>query len=127
MKFYIGSSFKNSEIVNYMAEKLKENGWEHTYNWANTIVGEETEEELINFSMLEKQAIIDSDVIIIILPGGRGTHIELGISLALNKKIYLCSLDGKDFNLDNAVNFYFSHDLTRLVGNIDSCIKEILK
>lgn len=127
MKFYIGSGFKNSDLVNYVSEKLSAEGWEHTYNWAKNVIENETLEDLIQFSILEQQAIMDSDVVIILLPAGRGTHIELGMALTLNKKIYLYSNDGKDFDIENTVNFYQLPNIHRLVGNIDDMIKEIIK
>ena len=37
MKFYIGSGFKNCELVNYYSKVLEEKGWHHTYNWAKNI------------------------------------------------------------------------------------------
>lgn len=125
MKFYIGSSFKNCDKVNEISEKLENNGWIHTYNWAKNIIGNETKEDLIEFSKLEKQAIIDSDVIIIILPAGRGTHIELGMALALNKKVFLCSFNKDDFNIENTVNFYEIPEITKIVGNTDDIINRI--
>lgn len=127
MKFYIGSSFKNYELVNYYSKILEENGWEHTFNWTKYIDNYETTEDLINYSNLEQEGIANSDVVIILLPGGRGTHIELGISLALNKKIFLCSSNKDEFSLENTVNFYQLPKITRLVGSADENIKEILK
>ena len=81
MKFYIGSGFKNCELVNYYSKKLEENGWQHTYNWTKNINNYQTIEDLIEYSKLEQKGIIDSDVVIILLPAGRGTHIELGMAL----------------------------------------------
>lgn len=99
MKFYIGSGMKNCELVNYYSKKLEEKGWKHTYNWAKNINGDETIKDLIEYSKLEQQGIIDSDVVIILLPAGRGTHIELGMALALNKKIFLCSETKEEFSI----------------------------
>ena len=127
MKFYIGTVFKNKDLVNNVSKKLISKGLHHTYNWASNISTHETIDDMIKSSELEQQAIIDSDIVIILLPAGRGTHIELGIALALNKKIYLCSLDGKDFDVENSVNFYQNPNIIRLVGNIDSIIEKIVK
>lgn len=80
---------------------------------------------MINASELEKQGIIDSDAVIIILPAGRGTHIELGMALALNKKIYLYSKDGKDFKLENTVNFYEIPEIIKVTGSIENLVEKI--
>lgn len=127
MKFYIGSRIKNCKLVNRYSKILEENGWQHTYNWAKNINGDETIEDLIEYSKLEQQGIIDSDVVIILLPAGRGTHIELGMALALNKKIFLCSETEEEFSIKNTVNFYQLPGIIRLVGNVEKNIKEIIK
>lgn len=127
MNFYIGSGMKNCELVNYYSKILEEKGWKHTYNWAKNINGDETIKDLIEYSKLEQQGIIDSDVVIILLPAGRGTHIELGMALALNKKIFLCSETKEEFNIKNTVNFYQLPNTVRLVGTADENLKEIIK
>ena len=127
MKFYIGSGMKNYELVNYYSKILEENGWKHTYNWAKNINRDETIEDLIEYSKLEQQGIIDSDVVIILLPAGRGTHIELGMALALNKRIFLCSETKEEFSIENTVNFYQLPSIVRLVGTVDENLKEISK
>ncbi len=127
MKFYIGSGMKNCELVNYYSKILEENGWKHTYNWAKNINRDETIEDLIEYSKLEQQGIIDSDVVIILLPAGRGTHIELGMALALNKRIFLCSETKEEFSIENTVNFYQLPSIVRLVGTVDENLKEISK
>lgn len=127
MKFYIGSGMKNCELVNYYAKTLEQTGWKHTYNWAKNINGDETIEDLVEYSKLEQQGIIDSDVVVILLPAGRGTHIELGMALALNKKIFLCSETKEEFDIKNTVNFYQLPCIVRLVGTADENLKEIIK
>lgn len=126
MNFYIGSGMKNCELVNYYSKILEENGWKHTYNWAKNVKFDETIEDLIEYSKLEQQGIIDADVVIILLPAGRGTHIELGMGLALNKKLFLCSETKEEFSVENTVNFYQLPNIIRLVGTADENIKEIL-
>ena len=126
MKFYIGSGMKNSELVNYYAKKLEENGWEHTYNWTKNIGGNSSVEDLIKYSKEEQQGIIDADVVIILLKAGRGSHIELGMALALNKKIFLCSPTEDEFTLENTVGFYQLPNIIKLVETKDENIKEII-
>lgn len=127
MNFYIGSGMKNCDLVNYYSKILEENGWKHTYNWTKNIHDDETIEDLIKYSKLEQQAIIDSDVVVILLPAGRGTHIELGMALALNKEIFLCSETKEEFSMGNTVNFYQLPNIIRLVGTPDENLKKIIK
>jgi len=127
MKFYIGSGIKNWQLVNYYSKILEAYGWQHTYNWTKNINGHETIEDLTVYAKLEQQGIVDSDVVIILLPGGRGTHVELGMALALNKKIFLCSPVKEAFNIDNTVSFYELPGIVKLVGTADENIQEIIK
>lgn len=126
MKFYIGSGFKNCELVNYYSKILVENGWQHTYNWTKNINSYETIEDLIEYSKLEQRGIADADIVIILLPAGRGTHIELGMALALNKKIVLCSSNKEEFSIENTVNFYQLPSIIKLVGTEDENLNEII-
>lgn len=127
MKFYIGSGFKNCELVNYYSKKLEENKWENTYNWTENINKDITIEDLKEISKLEQKGISDSDVVIILLPAGRGTHIELGMSIALNKKIFLCTNNKEEFSIENTVAFYQIPSIIKLIGTADENIKEIMK
>jgi len=127
MKFYIGSGMKNCELVNYYANMLKENGWEQTYDWIKTISDDVSLEDMIKYATLESQGIVDSDVVIILLPAGRGAHIELGMAMALNKKIFLCSTTKEEFSIENTVAFYELSKIIKLVGTTDENIKEIVK
>lgn len=126
MRFYIGSGIKNCELVLNYVEALKNNGWEHTYDWTKTITNEESIENLTRYAELEFQGIADSDVVIILLPAGRGAHIELGMAMALHKKIFLCSSMKEDFSLKNTVSFYESPCIVKLVGDVDEIIERIV-
>lgn len=127
MKFYIGTSFKNLDLMNQVADKLKQQGWIHTYNWAEEATGEETILDLINYSILERKAIEESDVVIILLPAGRGSHVELGMALALNKQVYLWSENGKEFDPKDTVNFYYTSGIYRVGGKIECAIDKIIE
>ena len=127
MNFYIGSGMKNCELVNYYAKILKENDWKQTYNWVENINDDVSIEDMTVYAKLESQGIIDSDVVIILLPAGRGAHIELGMALALNKKIFLCSATKEEFSIENTVAFYGLPSIVQLVGNADENIKQIIK
>ena len=118
---------KNSELVNYYAKILKDNGWEQTYNWVENINSDVSIKEMTKYAKLESQGVADSDVTIILLPAGRGAHIELGMAMALNKKVFLCSSTKEEFSVENTVAFYGLPNITQLVGTADENIEEIIK
>ncbi len=127
MKFYIGSGMKNCDLVNTYANLLKENGWKQTYDWVKNISNDIRKEDMIKYASLESQGVADADVVIMLLPGGRGSHIELGMALTLNKKIFLCSATEENFNILNTVAFYELPKITQLVGNVEDNVKKIIE
>ena len=80
MKFYIASSLKNIDQVRYVSKRLKNKGFIHTYDWT---VNENvtTLEELKAIGQKEKNAVIEADFVVVLLPAGKGSHIELGIAI----------------------------------------------
>lgn len=127
MKFYIGSGLKNYELVNYYSKVLTSHGWQRTYDWTKYIQNEITFQALEQYAKAERQGIREADVVIILLPAGRGTHVELGMALGMNKRIYICTGAEEEFNLENMVDFYELPDIVRVVGTADENIEAILK
>lgn len=127
MKFYIGSGMKNCELVNYYSKVLKENDWQQTYDWVKNVNDDVDIAEMVEYATLEKQGIVDSDVVIIVLPAGRGAHIELGMALALSKKLFLCSATEEEFSIENTVAFYELPNVVKLVGDANQNLKEIFR
>jgi nucleoside 2-deoxyribosyltransferase len=124
MKFYIASSFKNIDKVKYVSKKLKDKGYIHTYDWTiNKNVT--TLEELKEIGQKEKNAVMESDFVVILLPGGKGTHIELGIALGQGKKIFLYSPDGAIDNFETTSTFYHLPDVEKCYGALDDLLNNI--
>ncbi|MDR2994478.1 nucleoside 2-deoxyribosyltransferase [Bacillus cereus] len=88
MNFYIASGFKNKHLVRSIAKELKNAGWIHTYDWTNNERAV-NQEQLREIGQAEKFAIKESDVFLLILDGGNGSHTEFGMAIALEKKIYM--------------------------------------
>ncbi|NQD65628.1 group-specific protein [Bacillus haikouensis] len=125
MKFYIASSLKNIHNVRYISEKLKLNGHTHTFDWT-TLNPAVSLEKLQEIGQLEKEAVIQADVVIMLLPAGKGSHIELGIALALDKRIILYSSHGDINNLDETSSFYHLSQVEKFLGDKDDLVNFIL-
>lgn len=124
MNFYIGSGLKNWEPVCYYAQKLRESGWKQTYDWTKNVRAAQA--DLRKYAELERQGISDADVVVILLPAGRGAHAELGMALAQRKKIFLCAERKEDWSEENAVAFYELPWVVKLAGTADENITAIL-
>lgn len=125
MNFYIASALKNAKQVSLYAEKLKACGWHHTYDWTKDIDDEITPNRLAAYAAAEQKAINDSDLVVIVLPAGRGAHVELGMALALHKHIFLCTENKTDFQLENTVAFYELPGIVKLCGTVGENVAAI--
>ncbi|KMY42840.1 group-specific protein [Bacillus sp. FJAT-27916] len=124
MKFYIASSFKNIEKVRYVSKILKEKGFTHTYDWTlNENIT--TLEELKEIGQKETNAVIEADFVVVLLPAGKGSHVELGIAIGNSKKIYLYSSDNEVDNLETTSTFYQLSEINKCIGTLDELVNII--
>jgi len=129
MKFYVASSFRNINVVNEVANHLKNKGHIQTYDWTRNAKAKEeqtfTFDDLKDIGQKEKNAVIEADFIVVLLPGGKGTHIELGIALGLGKTIFIYSQDGEINNYDTTSTFYHLPEIKKCFGTINQLIDSI--
>lgn len=75
---------------------------------------------------MKKNAVIEADFLIVLLPAGKGSHIEFGIGMGQGKPIYLYSSDEEVNNFDTTSTFYHLPQVKIVVGTIDTLIQTIL-
>nr|WP_039813039.1 nucleoside 2-deoxyribosyltransferase [Jeotgalibacillus malaysiensis] len=126
MKFYIASGFINKEKVQYVGQHLLKQGYQLTYDWT---VNERasTLEELQSIGQKEKDAVIEADFLVVLLPGGKGTHIEMGIALGHGKQVFLYSPDEAVSNLGTTSTFYHLPEVKKCFGTLDELIDTIIE
>lgn len=119
MKFYIASRLENAEDVKKLAAVLKAYNWEQTYDWTeHGSVQHEGEQKLAFVAENEMQGVREADVIIVLLPGGRGTHAELGAANVLKKPVFIWAATEDYFKHDERTcAFYWNFNVTRVVGD----------
>ena len=94
MKIYVAGSKQLFAVVRAIIEVLTQAGHEITYDWtARPLAIDAAEGECA--ALNELQGINLSDAVIILQPGGYGTHIEIGIALAMRKPIIMLHQDGR--------------------------------
>ncbi len=127
MKFYIASKLENHEQVKKLAYILKQNKWEHTFDWTVHNSIKEVDFETIKVvGQHEFEGVKNADIVIVLTPQGRGTHVELGMAIALNKIVYICHHDDTFFKCDdNTSTFYWLPNVKHFVGNIEDLAKSI--
>jgi len=128
-KFYVASSFRNIDAVRYVSEELQRKGFFQTYDWTQNAEAKQalrfTLEDLQGIGQKEKQAVLDVDVVVVLLPGGKGTHIELGIALGHGKQIFLYSPDEAINNLEGTSTFYHLPEVKKCYGTLDELLAKV--
>mgnify|MGYP003648414151 CR=1 FL=1 len=131
MKFYVATRFSNKAEVRRAAKLLKQR-FDHdiTYNWADKPLLPVTEKLLRESAVEEINGVNYADYVVAILPGGYGTHVEIGAAISQGKPVFLVvPNDGlmRDPH-KNSVPFYL-HPNVHCVRNLDmvpSAVEKVL-
>lgn len=110
MKYYIATSLSRMTAHNAVRDALQMLGHDLTYDW--TVHGSlksTTKERLREVAILELNSIAKADFVVVLLPGGYGTHTELGFSIGSQKKVFLHSEDPSLFELGPQTNAFYHH------------------
>lgn len=111
MKFYLSTGKDRLDQATPLLDALKEHGWKQTFAWSS--------QDALNpagyadIAEAELAGVRSADVLIVLLPGGFGTHVEIGVALALGKPVVIHSPDQKTLNTPYACVFHY-HRLVRL-------------
>lgn len=123
--FYIASSFKNIEIVRRISERLRQEGFNHTYDWtANHNINSIA--ELKDIGEKEIDAVRCSHFIVVVFPAGKGSHVELGIALGNGIKTYLYSETDELNDLETTSTFYHVDGVCKFSGTVEDLIQTLL-
>lgn len=117
MKFYIATSLERAEIHNKVRDVLVERGDVITYDWTkHGSVQHEGHNRLAEVAHAEMIGVQEADVVIVLLPGGRGTHAELGMGIAYHRHVLVVAAAAEGFfgNDARTCAFYHAPKVTRL-------------
>lgn len=101
---------------NLARDALKILGHEISYDWTlHGSVKSVSIERLREVSVNELKGLSEADFVVVLLPGGNGTHLELGFAIASGKRVFLHSEDPALFELGPQTNAFYHHpDVIRL-------------
>ena len=95
MKFYIATRLERADDHRIAREVLEAAGHQITYDWTvHGSVKDEGVSRIREVAMAELGGVRDADFVVVLLPGGRGTHAELGAATVLGKPVYLIARPG---------------------------------
>lgn len=113
-RFYVSSRKDRSKEANALADALKAQGWKRTFEW--TDLGDASAESRAATAEAELQGVREADVLIALLPGGFGTHVEIGAALALGKPVILHAPDQKTLEAPYPCVFHYHPNVILLVA-----------
>ena len=119
--FYIATSLSRAKDHNRVRDLLTEQGHTITYDWTlHGSVKSTTVQRLAEVAEKETDGVMSADIVIILLPGGYGTHAELGMALGTGKKIIVHSADQAPFTAcEKTCAFYHHHNVSQVVCDIN--------
>jgi nucleoside 2-deoxyribosyltransferase len=131
MKFYIATSLSRAAAHHTVRDALKQMGHEIAYDWTlHGSVKSVSKERLQEVALLELEGVLNADFVVVLLPGGSGTHLELGFALAKERRVFLHSEDPQVFDLGPQTNAFYHHpEITRLhcpLANIGEIIHSLV-
>lgn len=132
LKYYLATRVENWFAANEIADALNGAGWFQTYRWTGhgkngnvEHLGDGIKREVAEN---EVNGVLAADVLIVLAPGGRGTHCEVGVALGSNKPIFIWAEKEKDLkSADGQITtFYYHSNVTRCICSRDEVIKNML-
>lgn len=118
MRYYIASRLENATKVKELKALLDAAGWEHTYDWTvHGSVRSQGQRVMADVAAAEVRGVMGADVVIALLPGGRGTHVEIGLAMSNPNIIDVWLVGGEDehFSLDERTCAFYHHRYVRQV------------
>lgn len=93
MKAYVAGKFSDKATVQGVHEKVRQKGYNITHDWTThePSIASKTKEDYAQDAIEDVQGVVDADVCVFLFTDPaypyRGTFTELGMALALKKKI----------------------------------------
>jgi len=113
-RFYLATRKDRSDVAATIVDGLKRDGWERTYTWTAQDGG--TREQYAAIALAELAGVAEADVLVVLLPGGYGTHVEIGAALAAGKRVVLHAPDQQTLETPYPCVFHYHPNVSILIG-----------
>jgi hypothetical protein len=128
MKFYVATRLESADLAKKVIADLTARGHTVTYDWtlAGSVRGDAM--KLRAVAEAEVNGVRTADVLILLLPGGRGAHTELGIAIGAGVPALIWSPDPAPLGFERETSAFYHHprvghvqaleDLPELLANL---------
>jgi nucleoside 2-deoxyribosyltransferase len=113
-RFYVATRKDRSAQADALSETHRAEGWERTFAWTEQDAAKPKEHAAT--AVAELEAVRVADVLVVLLPGGYGTHVEIGAALALGKPIILHAPDRKTLETPYPCVFHYHPGVKLLIS-----------
>ena len=120
MKYYIATSFQNKEAHRECRQFFSDMGYELTFDWT---VYPFIADPYVMYTVATKEidAVKAADFVVVLLPGGGGTHTELGAAIAHDKPGFLVAPHPQQLlDSQGLTNPFYYHASVQMVSRIES-------
>lgn len=118
MKFYIATGLKRRKQHNLIRDMLLKAGHEITFDWTIHASGvPKNDRENAEVVDRELQGVAEADIVIVLLPGGNGTHAELGVAAYLGKTTLIHAKSKRDIAEKDII--YWHKNASRVYGTLE--------
>lgn len=111
--YYIATGLERVDAHRALKGILSERGHRITYDWTtHGSVKHTNHQRLSEVAATELSGVMAAHFVVVLLPGGFGTHTELGASLAAGKPVFIHSENPDRFQPTDATCVFYHHPLT---------------
>lgn len=132
LRFYAASRLENAAEVSRLVHRLTGWGWDCTYDWTahgNVRDGADAAERVREVCGLEIRGVVRADLVIFLLPGGRGMHTEIGLAIESRNQprmILAAPADSGLLGFTEATSvFYHCRRAEHVAGGVDEVLAHL--
>lgn len=103
--YYLAARAEDKRVVRRVVEDLQQLGWSLTYDWTQG-TSPSSPETMVEKAVCRHAGVEAADLVLVLLPGDRSTHVELGLALALGKPTFVWAWDRQLLTGPNTCPFY---------------------
>lgn len=110
MRLYLASGLQNRATVAQIAQGLRDLGHTITYDWTeHGSVQDASDEEKAAVAQAELEGVLAAEMVVVILPGGRGTHVEIGAALGVGIPVVIVYRKPEDLLVGGVECVFYDH------------------
>jgi len=117
--YYVASSLDNIPDVRNAILSMTIAGFKNTYDWSAH--GRITSKsDLPKIAQKEMLGVVEADFLILLMPAKLGSHVELGIALALNKPVFIIenNIEYEEKSFYNLPNVCRYQNMDKLIAEL---------